>query len=123
MQNEMEPGKVEQLPTLQLLPHIRMSDKEAAALKNIPQDVKPYELMFMRIASRKSWKPFERAKNKEIFRQAWNACAYVQGGYLVLSEEEKAAADKRFAMSDEDKAQEEKNRIMREAEQEKEGGR
>lgn len=119
----MEPGKVEHMPKLQLLPHIRMSAPEALALSKIPEEMKPYELMFYRIASRKKWKPLEKAKMKEIFRQAWNACAYVQGGYLVLTPEEKAASEEQEAKSPEEKAQEEKNRIMREAEADKESGR
>jgi hypothetical protein len=97
----LETGKIEFLPPNEKprLGHVELSPVEVKILHHVPEDLRPFELAWLRVHHSKKWTGMDRFKKKEAFRQGWNAAIYMKAKGIILNEKETKEAQIDLAMN------------------------
>lgn len=95
----VETGAMIELPDGKSIPgYVRLTDYETGVLKKFPEDMRPFELAWLRHArflkaQNNRLDHFEIQKRKEAFRHGWNAAIHLKSKTYVLTPEEAAEID------------------------------
>lgn len=78
----------DQKPTLN---HIELSPIEEKILGRFPEEVRPFELLWLRTHKSLKWDFIKAAQRKEAFRHGWNAAVFAKAQAYVISEKDAQA--------------------------------
>ena len=90
MDNSKDEPKTTQLGAID----IQLSQFEIDKLKAVSEELKPFELAWLRTYKANGWEPTQQNQKwkfqdrREAFRQGWNAQVYMKTGAFVLNKTE-----------------------------------